>query len=123
MLAHVPSANDMGHPVELLLHGVHMLPGCRSPEHSRSWGEMRVTLTRLELMVWTIIAPEMMILWAMRQWFGACSDDSNSDSDSDSDDESSSDDSVSVDSGRRDATSLASPPFMISNATPSSRQR
>ncbi|KAF8961557.1 hypothetical protein BDZ97DRAFT_1733710 [Flammula alnicola] len=31
----------------------------------------RVALTRLELMVWTLISPEMMILWAMRQWFGA----------------------------------------------------
>ncbi|KAF8950662.1 hypothetical protein BDZ97DRAFT_1687152 [Flammula alnicola] len=30
-----------------------------------------VALTRLELMVWAIIAPEMMILWAMRQWLGA----------------------------------------------------
>ncbi|KAF8950047.1 hypothetical protein BDZ97DRAFT_1934681 [Flammula alnicola] len=31
----------------------------------------RLALKRLELMMWTIIAPEMMILWAMRQWFGA----------------------------------------------------
>ncbi|KAF8950663.1 hypothetical protein BDZ97DRAFT_1618016, partial [Flammula alnicola] len=31
----------------------------------------RVALTRLELMAWTIIVPELMIFWAMRQWFGA----------------------------------------------------
>ncbi|KDR79408.1 hypothetical protein GALMADRAFT_1239042 [Galerina marginata CBS 339.88] len=28
-------------------------------------------LRRLELMIWAILAPELMILWAMRQWFGA----------------------------------------------------
>ncbi|KAF9480162.1 hypothetical protein BDN70DRAFT_640829 [Pholiota conissans] len=33
--------------------------------------EWEVLLMRLELMVWTIIAPEMMILWAIRQWLGA----------------------------------------------------
>ncbi|KAF9480163.1 hypothetical protein BDN70DRAFT_640834 [Pholiota conissans] len=33
--------------------------------------EWQVALMRLELMVWTIIAPEMMIFWAIRQWIGA----------------------------------------------------
>lgn len=33
--------------------------------------EWHVGLKRLELMVWTIIAPEMMIFWAIRQWVGA----------------------------------------------------
>ncbi|KDR79433.1 hypothetical protein GALMADRAFT_1240123 [Galerina marginata CBS 339.88] len=28
-------------------------------------------LRRLELMIWAILAPELMILWAMRQWLGA----------------------------------------------------
>ncbi|KAF8956773.1 hypothetical protein BDZ97DRAFT_1925145 [Flammula alnicola] len=34
----------------------------------KSW---RVGLTRLELTAWTIIAPEITICWAMRQWVGA----------------------------------------------------
>ncbi|KAF8170575.1 hypothetical protein BJ912DRAFT_1047864 [Pholiota molesta] len=33
--------------------------------------EWQVALMRLELMIWTIIAPEMMIFWAIRQWIGA----------------------------------------------------
>jgi hypothetical protein len=28
-------------------------------------------LTRAELMIWTILAPECTIYWAMRQWLGA----------------------------------------------------
>lgn len=31
----------------------------------------RNALRRLEYMVWTILTPEMVILWAARQWFGA----------------------------------------------------
>ena len=31
-------------------------------------GRIRVTLQRLELMVWAILTPEMIIFWAMRQW-------------------------------------------------------
>lgn len=32
---------------------------------------MRIVLRRLELMFWAIIAPDVIIFWAMRQWFGA----------------------------------------------------
>ncbi|KAF8961571.1 hypothetical protein BDZ97DRAFT_1828839, partial [Flammula alnicola] len=39
------------------------------PAPGATW--WRVALSRLELMIWAIITPEMMILWAMRQWFGA----------------------------------------------------
>jgi len=28
-------------------------------------------MRRIELMIWAIIAPELIIYWAMRQWFGA----------------------------------------------------
>jgi hypothetical protein len=34
-----------------------------------SW--WKVALRRLELMFWTVIAPEMILMWAMRQWLGA----------------------------------------------------
>lgn len=34
-------------------------------------GWWKITFTRLEYMFWTILTPEMMILWAARQWFGA----------------------------------------------------
>ena len=33
-----------------------------------SW---KITLRRLELMFWSLICPEMIILWACRQWFAA----------------------------------------------------
>ncbi|KDR72565.1 hypothetical protein GALMADRAFT_126164 [Galerina marginata CBS 339.88] len=39
------------------------------PAPGDSWG--KVALRRLELMFWALISPEMIILWAMRQWFGA----------------------------------------------------
>ena len=39
------------------------------PEPGESW--WKVALRRLELMFWTVIAPEMILMWAMRQWFGA----------------------------------------------------
>ncbi|KAF9554142.1 hypothetical protein CPC08DRAFT_785148 [Agrocybe pediades] len=32
---------------------------------------LKVTVRRLELMAWTIIVPELIITWAMRQWLGA----------------------------------------------------
>ena len=31
-------------------------------------GRIRIALQRLELMVWAILTPEMIIFWAMRQW-------------------------------------------------------
>ena len=31
----------------------------------------RIFLRRLELMFWAVIAPEMIITWALRQWLGA----------------------------------------------------
>ncbi|KDR78848.1 hypothetical protein GALMADRAFT_118323 [Galerina marginata CBS 339.88] len=31
----------------------------------------KISRRRLELMFWTLIAPELTILWAMRQWYGA----------------------------------------------------
>jgi hypothetical protein len=31
-------------------------------------GRIRIALQRLELMVWAIMTPEMIIFWAMRQW-------------------------------------------------------
>lgn len=34
-------------------------------------GRFRSTLTRVELMIWAILIPEMMIFWAFRQWRGA----------------------------------------------------
>ncbi|KDR70783.1 hypothetical protein GALMADRAFT_144278 [Galerina marginata CBS 339.88] len=34
-------------------------------------GRIRVALCRVELMLWAVIAPEMIIFWAMRQWQGA----------------------------------------------------
>ena len=30
-----------------------------------------VTATRLEMMFWIIIAPELILAWAVRQWFAA----------------------------------------------------
>jgi len=32
---------------------------------------MKKTLRRMELMFWAIITPELIIYWAMRQWYGA----------------------------------------------------
>ena len=43
-------------------------PNIPSPNES-SW---RTFLRRLELMFWAVIAPEMLIAWAFRQWSGAC---------------------------------------------------
>ncbi|PPQ90882.1 hypothetical protein CVT25_007352 [Psilocybe cyanescens] len=34
-------------------------------------GRMRIILTRVELMIWAMLTPEMIILWAFRQWLGA----------------------------------------------------
>ena len=42
-------------------------PNNPSPNES-SW---RIFLRRLELMFWAVIAPEMIITWALRQWLGA----------------------------------------------------
>ena len=42
-------------------------PNIPAPNES-SW---RVLLRRLELMFWAVIAPEMIIFWALRQWLGA----------------------------------------------------
>ena len=37
-------------------------------------GRMHIALQRLELMVWAILTPEMIIFWAMRQWRRHCGD-------------------------------------------------
>ena len=42
-------------------------PNIPSPNES-SW---RIFLRRLELMFWAVVAPEMIITWALRQWLGA----------------------------------------------------
>ena len=42
-------------------------PNIPGPDES-SW---RIFLRRLELMFWAVVAPEMIITWALRQWFGA----------------------------------------------------
>jgi len=34
-------------------------------------GRLVIWLRRLELMVWAVLAPEMIIFWSLRQWFGA----------------------------------------------------
>ncbi|KDR73285.1 hypothetical protein GALMADRAFT_37967, partial [Galerina marginata CBS 339.88] len=34
-------------------------------------GRIKVALRRLELMFWSIVAPELIIYWAMRQWLAA----------------------------------------------------
>ena len=34
-------------------------------------GRWMVTLQRIELMLWGLIAPEFILVWAMRQWKGA----------------------------------------------------
>ncbi|KAF9550738.1 hypothetical protein CPC08DRAFT_674775 [Agrocybe pediades] len=33
--------------------------------------KIKKTLRRIELMIWAILTPELIILWAMRQWYGA----------------------------------------------------
>ena len=33
--------------------------------------KFRRTLRRIELMLWAIITPEVIVFWAMRQWYGA----------------------------------------------------
>lgn len=33
--------------------------------------KLRIALRRLELMIWTVLIPEMIIYWALRQWLGA----------------------------------------------------
>ena len=38
-----------------------------APEEPR-W---KVTLRRLALMFWAVIAPELILVWALRQWVGA----------------------------------------------------
>lgn len=38
------------------------------PPGTKEW---QVAIMRSELMIWTIIAPEMMLFWAIRQWVGA----------------------------------------------------
>ena len=38
------------------------------PPGTKEW---QVAIIRSELMIWTIIAPEMMLFWAIRQWVGA----------------------------------------------------
>ena len=37
----------------------------------RNEAQWRILLCRLELMFWAIVAPELLILWAFRQWSGA----------------------------------------------------
>ena len=39
------------------------------PGPNESW--RRIFLRRLELMFWAVVAPEMIITWAFRQWVGA----------------------------------------------------
>jgi hypothetical protein len=39
------------------------------PAPDESW--WRIFLRRLELMFWTVIGPEFIISWALRQWLGA----------------------------------------------------
>ena len=39
------------------------------PAPDESW--RRIFLRRLELMFWAVVAPETIIIWALRQWFGA----------------------------------------------------
>ena len=39
------------------------------PASNESW--WRIFLRRLELMFWAVVAPEMIISWAFRQWLGA----------------------------------------------------
>jgi len=39
------------------------------PHPTDSW--WKKTLRRVELMLWAIITPELIIYWAMRQWWGA----------------------------------------------------
>ena len=39
------------------------------PGPDESW--WRISLRRLELMFWTVFAPELIISWAFRQWSGA----------------------------------------------------
>ena len=34
-------------------------------------GKWKIACHRLELMFWAVIAPEMIIMWALRQWYGA----------------------------------------------------
>ncbi|KAF9556608.1 hypothetical protein CPC08DRAFT_711104 [Agrocybe pediades] len=42
-------------------------PNMSPPSHS----DKRIFLTKVELMIWTLLFPEMIILWAFRQWLGA----------------------------------------------------
>ncbi|KAF4616272.1 hypothetical protein D9613_008319 [Agrocybe pediades] len=42
-------------------------PNIPNPKESA----IKKTLRRIELMIWAILAPELIILWAMRQWYGA----------------------------------------------------
>jgi len=37
----------------------------------RKGSKVKKTLRRIELMLWAIITPELIIFWAMRQWHGA----------------------------------------------------
>ena len=39
------------------------------PEPGAPW--WKVALRRLALMFWAVLGPEMILIWAMRQWFGA----------------------------------------------------
>ncbi|KAF9542829.1 hypothetical protein CPC08DRAFT_716872 [Agrocybe pediades] len=42
-------------------------PNIPNPKESA----IKKTLRRIELMIWAILTPELIILWAMRQWYGA----------------------------------------------------
>ncbi|KAF9554862.1 hypothetical protein CPC08DRAFT_599131, partial [Agrocybe pediades] len=42
-------------------------PNMSPPGHS----DIRVFFTKVELMIWTLLFPEWIILWAFRQWLGA----------------------------------------------------
>ena len=38
---------------------------------SANESSLRIFLRRIELMFWAVVAPEMIITWALRQWLGA----------------------------------------------------
>jgi len=38
---------------------------------ARGESKLKRTIRRIELMFWAIVVPELIIYWAMRQWFGA----------------------------------------------------
>jgi hypothetical protein len=61
--------NDLEHNMELLGDNFRLHLGCRPPQHSEKW--FTAGLRRLKHMVVAVIAPEMVIMWAFRQWLAA----------------------------------------------------